>query len=60
MGREEGGNETIPEFTGEADNVTKIGQQSTRGAPVGTGEQRGAEAGHASLREAGWEAMTRL
>lgn len=41
MGREGGGNKTIPEFTGEADNVTKIGQRSPNRARVGTGEQRG-------------------
>lgn len=41
MGREGEGHRTIHEFTGEADNVTKIGQLSPSRARVETGKQRG-------------------
>lgn len=53
--REGGGNKAIPEFTGEADNVTKIGQQSLSRARVGLRQENkeGTAAGRASAGEAG-------
>lgn len=55
-GKERGGNKTIPEFTGEADNVTEISQQSQDRVRAEAGGSDGGV--HADVGEEGWVQIT--